>query len=279
MWEGIQPGVWRTGEKLYKGAIDDVTKSGRPVSLQDEALALLSGIRIINVDVPQTMQYKLSEYNRGVRAVTETETLFNLQNWKDRPPSVLAQEFRDIQDENYRVNKDFYRVLKDAMAVGVSKKDLKKILRKRNMPMKKINWLLRGRNVPYTGYDSRMKKRLNDAKEMAKKNNEKVNKEYFYPRRDFKKIEREYRRKALDPEERIDRSVIDTIKDYFSETITPQGETIKTAQAERIQTPPLPPTNMPAQNLMAQSPQKINGLTRSEQALLSPEEKVIAART
>ena len=282
MWEGIQPGAMRTAEKIYKGAIDDVTKSGRPVSLQDEALALLSGIRIINVDVPQTMQYKISEYNRGTRAVTETETMFNLENWQTRGPEVLANEFRAIQDEAYQVNKDFYRVLKDAMAVGVSKGDLKKILRKRNMPIKKINWLLKGKNIPYSGYDGRMKKRLRDAKNLGKelgKDRSSDFKKYFYPKSEFRRIEREYRRKSLDPEERIDRSVIDTIKDYFSETITPQGETIKTAQAERIQTPPLPPTNMPAQNLMAQSPQKINGLTRSEQALLSPEEKIIAART
>ncbi len=102
---------------------------------------------------------------------------------------------------------------------------------------------------------------------------------YFYPKGDFKLIEREYRRKSLAPEEKVDRSIIDKITDYFSETITPQGETIKTAQAERIQTPPLPPTSMPAPNLMAQSPQKINGLTRSEQALLSPSDKIIAART
>ena len=282
MWEGIQPGAVRTAGKIYKGAIDDVTKSGRPVSLQDEALALLSGIRIINVDVPQTMQYKISEFNRGIRAVTETETMFNLENWQTRGPEVLANEFRDIQDEAYRVNKDFYRVLKDAMAVGVSKGDLKKILRKRNMPIKKINWLLKGKNIPYSAYDKRMKLRLKEAKDLGKelgKDKSSDFKKYFYPKSEFRRIEREYRRKSLDPEERIDRGIIDTIKDYFSETITPQGETIKTAQAERIQTPPLPATSMPAQNLMAQSPQKINGLTRSEQALLSPEEKIIAART
>jgi len=50
-------------------------------------------------------------------------------------------------------------------------------------------------------------------------------------------------------------------------------------QQSKVNTPPLPGTPMPNKNLLAQSPQKINGLTRSEQALLSPEEKVIAART
>lgn len=170
MWEGIQPGAIRTAGKLYKGAIDDVTKSGRPVSLRDEALALLSGIRIINVDVPQTMQYKISEYNRGTRAVTETETMFNLENWQTRGPEVLANEFRAIQDENYRVNREFYRVLQDAMAVGVPRRELKKILRKRGLSQKRTNLLFRGQNIPYTGYDSRMKKKSKRCRKNRKKN-------------------------------------------------------------------------------------------------------------
>ncbi len=217
----------------------------------------------------------------GTRAVTETEDIFNLENWQTRGPEVLANEFRDIQEENLRVNKDFYRVIQDALKVGVPKRELKKILRKRGLSQKRTNLLFRGQNIPYSGYDGRMRKRVRDAEKIGEELNQKKSKDfrnYFYPRKLFRLIEREYR-KSLAPEERIDRSIIDRVTDYFSEKITPQGETIKTAQAERIQTPPLPPTNMPAQNLMAQSPQKINGLTRSEQALLSPEEKVIAART
>ena len=230
------------------------------------------------------MQYKISEYNRATRAVTETETMFNLENWQTRGPEVLANEFRAIQDENYRVNREFYRVLQDAMTVGVSKGDLKKILRKRNMPIKKINWLLKGKNIPYSGYDGRMKKRLRDAKDLGKelgKDRSSDFKKYFYPKSEFRRIEREYRRKSLDPEEKVNRSIIDRVTDYFSERLPAGGEGGGGGQqlSQRIQTPPLPPTNMPAPNLMAQSPQKINRLTRSEQALLSPEEKIIAART
>ena len=284
MWEGIQPGGLRTAEKIYKGAINDVTKSGRPVSLQDEALALLSGIRIINVDVPQTMQYKISEYNRGKRAVTETETMFNLENWRSRGPEVLKQEFRNIQDENYKVNKGFYRVLKDALEVGMNFQQLKRLLKKRGVSQKNAGRLLRGINIPYSGYDGRMKKRLKDAEKIGdelKMEKTKDFRNYFYPKGDFKLIEREYRRKSLAPEEKVDRSIIDKITDYFSEQLPSGEEGGGGGQklSQRIQTPPLPPTNMPAKNLMAQSPQKINGLTRSEQALLSPSDKVIAART
>ena len=48
----------------------------------------------------------------------------------------------------------------------------------------------------------------------------------------------------------------------------------------KIQTPPLPNTPMPKK--MASNTQQINpqtNLTRNQEALLSPEEKVIASRT
>ena len=159
---------------------------------------------------------------------------------------------------------------------------LKRLLKSRGISKKNAGRLLRGINIPYSGYDGRMKKRLKDADKIAKENNLEKTKDfrnYFYPIRLFKLIERDYNRKSLMPEEKIDRSIIDRVTDYFSEKITPQGETVQTAQVQRIQTPPLPGTPMPSKSLMAQSPQKINGLTRNEQALLSPEEKVIAART
>ena len=95
-----------------------------PRDLTDEALALFSGIRIINVDVPRTMQYKITEYNKNKRLVTSTDKLFSLQNYKTRGPEVLAREFRDIQEENLRVNRDFHKVVKDALEVGVPRRQL-----------------------------------------------------------------------------------------------------------------------------------------------------------
>jgi len=54
-----------------------------------------------------------------------------------------------------------------------------------------------------------------------------------------------------------------------------------TALAQNIQTPPLPQTPMPDKKLVASMPQinQQTGLTRTESALLSPSEQVIARRT
>ena len=126
-----------------------MSRGGVPRNLTDEALALFSGIRIINVDVPRTMQYKITEYNKNKRLVTSTEKLFSLQDYLTRGPAVLLDEFRAIQDENYRVNRNFYNVLKDAETVGMSERDLRKLLNQRGISRKNARSLLKGKNIPY----------------------------------------------------------------------------------------------------------------------------------
>ena len=65
----------------------------------------------------------------------------------------MAEEFKKIQDEAFKVNQDFYFILKDAETVGVSERDLRKLLRGRNISSAKARKLLKGDNIPYTAYD------------------------------------------------------------------------------------------------------------------------------
>ena len=274
--KGIEPGAVTTGRKILQGAQEDVSRGGVPANLRDEILALLSGVRIINIDVPRTMQYKITEYNRNKRSVTATEKFFSLEDFRQRGPEVMGQEFRDIQDENLKVNKEFYQVLQDAQTMGVSEKDLKKIMRKRGVSARNANFLLKGKNIPYTGYDGRMRKRVQDAKKLAKDRGETINKEYFYPKRLFREILREYKKRSLKPEEQqpsiIDRS-LDSIKDLFS-----QAPTETNVQQTEIRTPPLPNTPMPIVQPTRANVIPNTNLTRVQTALLSPEEQVIASR-
>jgi hypothetical protein len=222
------------------------------------------------------MQYKITEYNRNKRSVTATEKFFSLEDFRQRGPEVMGQEFRDIQDENLKVNKEFYQVLQDAQTMGVSEKDLKKIMRKRGVSARNANFLLKGKNIPYTGYDGRMRKRVQDAKKLAKDRGETINKEYFYPKRLFRKILREYKKRSLKPEEQqpgiIDRS-LDSIKDLFSQVPTETN-----VQQTEIRTPPLPNTPMPIVQPTRANVIPNTNLTRVQTALLSPEEQVIASR-
>ena len=139
---------------------------------------------------------------------------------------------------------------------------------------------MRGQNIPYTGYDGRMKSRVKDAQKFAKERGEIANRNYFYPKLEFKKIVREYKNKKLeepvvknDPlkeeieapkEPNVLERGIDRVKDLFSEA--------------PIQTPPLGNTPTPIVQAARVNVDPNTNLTRTQTALLSPEEQVIASR-
>ena len=279
--EGVQPTAITTAGKLVQGLEKDLKRGGQPVTLQDELLALFSGIRIINVDVPKAMQFKVTDYQKKFRSVTQTEKLFSLENYQNRGPLVLADEFKQIQDETLKVNREFHLILEDALKTGVPKRQLLKILRDRRISYAKAKKLLDGKNIPYTGYEERMKKRVKEAEIEAKRRGEgeTVNKEYFYPKKLFRDILREYKNKTLKIE-KPDTTLLELEK--FKESISGEQSSLpgqeETTQLADIQTPPLPNMAMPVVQTARADVNPNTNLTQTQEALLSPEEKVIASR-
>ena len=278
--EGVQPTAVTTAGKLVQGLEKDLKGGGTPVTLRDELLALFSGIRIINVDVPKAMNYKVTDYNKKFRSVTTTEKLFSLENYQNRGPLVLADEFRKIQDETLKVNREFHLILQDALKTGVPKRELLKILRNRRISFAKAKKLLDGKNIPYTGFEERMRNRVKEAKKEAERRgeDETVNKEYFYPRRLFREILREYKNKKLfieDPDAELNelKKALEEIRGDQSSVPTQE----QTTNRADIKTPPLPSTPQPVVQT-AQNIDPTTGLTRTQTALLSPEEQIIASR-
>jgi hypothetical protein len=95
---------------------------------------------------------------------------------------------------------------------------------------------------------------------------------------------REYRNKSLKYETDEGDSILDKIKDAIIPSAGAAEPIIDTdmQMMNRIQTPPLPQTPPPIKQMSGiASLQKnpITGLTRTESALLSPSEQVIARRT
>jgi len=213
------------------------------------------------------MQYKITDYNKKFKSVTTAEKFFSLQDYQRRGPLVIADEFRDIQEETYRTNQDFYFILQDAIRVGVPERELKKLMRRRGMSVKNVKKLLRGKNIPYTAYKERMKKRVKEAEKLDRG---KVNKDYFYPKKLLKQIEKEYKNKKLETQE----PEIEPVS-----SIPTEDRSVETARLPKIKTPPLPNTPMPMVQTARANVNPNTNLTPTQEALLSPEEKVIASRT
>ncbi len=76
--------------------------------------------------------------------------------------------------------------------------------------------------------------------------------------------------------QRILQKIVPKIKEGIKNIINPVGDLFG-----KVQTPPLPKTSMPDQKLVASMPQinQQTGLTRTQSALLSPSEQVIARKT
>ena len=277
--EGVEPGVSTTGRKIASALEGELKTGGQAYSLRDEVLALMSGIRIIDVDVPNNLDYKITGYQVDKRAVTKAEKFYSLDNATDRGPDTLAAEYNQINEEAFKVQQDFHYLLQDAFKMGLSRQDVIRILRKRKLGKREIGALLRGKFIPFRYSADLMNKRYLK----AKKANPDAIKSFFFPRSELNKVYRSWRGKSLKYKEDEGGSILDTIKDAI---ISPAGAAepiIDTSnmQTSRIETPPLPKTPEPIRQMagLASIRDPMTGLTRTQSALLSPDEQVIARRT
>ena len=111
-----------------------------------------------------------------------------------------------------------------------------------------------------------MKKRVKEAEKLDRG---KVNKDYFYPKKLLKQIEKEYKNKKLETQE----PEIEPVS-----SIPTEDRSVQTARLPEINTPPLGNTPMPVVQTARADVNPNTNLTRSQEALLSPEEKIIASR-
>jgi hypothetical protein len=301
LMNAVEPGLVSTAQKFEKGATDDLTRGGQPVNLKDELIALLSGVRIINIDILKSMEYKTGEFNRLMRAIDDTEKIYSPENYNSRGPEVILREYNQMQLEGYKVQQDFYKMIVDAKTIGLNNFDIRKKLKAQGLGSKTINNLMNGIFTPINYSDARFKKKVKAVERLAKEKTKEsadyryvVDKNYLYPKLQLNLLKNSYRFKKLDPEDKL--KVYKEGKNPNTEGIfgkflkggpglIQRGKNLinKVLPGEpmsKIQTPPLGNTPMPAKmasNTQQKDPQ--TNLTRNQEALLSPTEKVIASRT
>jgi hypothetical protein len=271
---GAEPGLITTGGKVIEGIRGESSKSGQLRSAADELTNLFTGVRIIPVDIPKSMEYKLSEFNRLSDAVDDAEDFYSVKNIYDgRIGPKIIDEFRDIQEEYFRVQQNMYFIIQDAMEAGLDANQIRKILRKRKMPNKRVSALLRGEFIPWQYNKTQFKSRVETMEEQGTW----LHRDDIFPKRGMDEVIRDLRRKELF-------LPWDESKwpgaDFQSSLIIPNKKMTALPKKTNIQTPPLPDTPMPDQRLVASMPQvnQQTGLTRNQSALLSPTEQLIARK-
>ena len=298
----VEPGIVSTGQKFYAGATDDLTKGGQRINLRDELIALMSGVRIINIDILKSMEYKTGAFNRKMRALDDTEKLYSPQDYQNRGPEVILQEYNQIQLEGYKVQQEFFQMIQDARTIGLNDRQIRKKLKDQRIGSSMVSNLMKGQFTPINFSESRFEKKVDAVKRLAKektKENDDYNyrvgfqeANYLYPKLQLRMLKLSYKNKSLDPDNKTGTKANEAEENpntsgiFGGPTLIQRGKNLieKTLPGRqfdsKIQTKPLDPTPMPSKQFSQQQnvdPQ--TNLTGTETALLSPTEKVIAGRS
>ena len=265
-------------------------------------IALMSGVRIINIDILKSMEYKTGAFNRKMRALDDTEKLYSPQNYQNRGPEVILQEYNQIQLEGYKVQQEFFQMIQDARTIGLNDRQIRKKLKDQRIGSSMVTNLMKGQFTPINFSESRFEKKVDAVKRLAKektKENDDYNyrvgyqeENYLYPKLQLRMLKLSYKNKSLDPDNKTGTKANEAEENpntsgiFGGPTLIQRGKNLieKTLPGRqfdsKIQTKPLDPTPMPSKQFSQQQnvdPQ--TNLTGTETALLSPTEKVIAGRS
>ena len=304
--KGASPGLITSGMKLKSAIEGDVSGAGQPMRIEDELMALFTGTRIIRIDVKKDLKWRTSSTNRLLRAVDETEKFYKAKQFIDRPPSVMVDEYDKMQDEAFKIQRDMYMVIKDLQMLDLSKSKIEDIMIEAGMNKKQVYNMVDGIFTPIKFSEPRFETKVKTLKDLAKYKTKKsdnfiynIKESYVYPYDKLWSVHDKWADKKFFPEGYKPELEGAVTNDKGNVVYDERGKIKKeptllqkvipkirnmifpgSPAGLRSKTPPLN-TPMPDKKLVASAPQinQQTGLTRTQSALLSPSEQVIARRT
>jgi hypothetical protein len=303
--DGVKPGLFVNVDNISGAISKDLTKGAKPLNLKDELLALFAGTRVIRIDVKKDLKYFTSEMNRKLRATDENENFYNVNNYQDNTPSDMVRTFIKMQEEAFRIQKDMFIRIQDLKLLDLDEDDIEEIMIKSGASKKIVKNLMNGEFTPVNYSKKRFETKVNVLEEEIEgfTNNKfryRLNEDFVFPEFELDDVIDEYEDKEFftrgneyNPEKfdyKLDKRG-NILKDAKGDPIRDEGlfkkvlrkgteivrDLVTPDDQVNIQTPRLPDTPMP--NVQTTTlPGANTNLTRTQQALLSPEEQVIASR-
>lgn len=273
---------------VINAATGEVRSDGTLYNLYEELVSILGGVRLSKADILTTFDFELAKFGRLRSDVFASERFYRIEDYQSRGPNVMADEFRNIQEEYFREQEELYHMVMSALELGVPKRKLVEKLEQRlGFSEDDIqNYLLRGRFKPVNYSENALTSRFTRFKEqnkdVLKEKDLTVSRSWFIPTKELDSVIREYDRKRFRPLDEV-LGEGPSMKEIQKE----REEIVSEPQAKvepEIQTPPLP--NQPDPSVAATTKvanvsnplSSLNGLSQAEQALLSPGEQAIAQR-
>jgi len=253
LMEALLPS-YKQAVRIGLAAMEKPNKSGKILELDDQLLGFV-GFRPIKVEPLDAMGFKIAEYQRGIRNARREFTggFFGLLRGGPINPDDVISRYYESNRARFNVMKEMYKNIEAAQILGTGASSLRKEFQDRQLSPQTFNNLRFGKYEPY------------------------------FPSKDIQDRFREIARNIGSPD--AFRIALPTLRAMRSQMRFLTLDDIfdidlRDFSFNDIQTPTLPTTPQPVVNTRANAQQidPTTNLTRTEQALLSPEEQIIRER-
>ncbi len=285
-------------ERIVSAAMGTVTERGEELSIGPE-LAGFMGLRPIKIDPLRTMNFKINEYQRGIREARREFTGGAFGVLKGGPVSSeeIIERYITSNKARFNVQKNMYRDIEAAQILDTTSSSLRKLFKERQISNKNFNKLFRGSFDPYYPSKDIIAKFRDISRALGESN------PFIEARTDLNSIKRDLKNLGLETRFRTERAVGGHVQDTLNEqydvfsiinniakdlnSLDLDGEfDIELSDyiqlAATVNVAPLPQQPMPNPQVVQQNQTSQNvmasGLTPVENALLSEEEKMIRLR-
>jgi hypothetical protein len=127
----MEPGIITTGRKFKDVFMNQPTSSGKMRDLGDLVIGASTGIKPQIVDIKEDLDYKISQFSRIRTDVYKGENFYKFNDLYNRGGQVIVDEFIDIQEEAFRLQKGIYESIQAAKQLGLSNSDITKLFKAR----------------------------------------------------------------------------------------------------------------------------------------------------
>jgi len=294
-YKKVTPTTIRSAEEIAQAIGGDLSKSGIKRDLFDTVTKIFTGFSVQKQDPYNAMRFKIGGYSGDIQNARQafTNDIVNAKNLQSdlrllsrgMPAETFPKEFEKLQSNNYRIMSEIYKDIQALRTLNFTEKEIRDLISgRRALSKKDVANVMTGffvpENVPNFKKDSAVAnaiKNINRELGTDYKINDFINRpELFSIRRKYMNIPL-----GLSDEEREEflRSTPERKFDIKEPAIEDRMQLIEDQQSVKPQVPAAPFLPDPQiSNMFAQSVDPTTGLTRTESALLSPEEQVIARK-
>ena len=293
-YKKLTPTTIRSAEEIAQAVGGDLSKAGIKRDLYDTVLKVLTGFGIRRQDPYQAFRFKLGRYskelgNAKAAFTTDVTDARKLQTdlrliERNLSPEYFTKEYEKLQSNKYRIMSELYKDVEALRTIGFNDKEIITMMQGRRAVSKAdINSIMVGifnpDKPPSFRQDSGIIKAIEQINRETE-NNYKV--KDFVDIKAIADVQKKYSILPLGLSQSERENLLRTTlpgkrEQILRPAIQERREIIRDQQGAVPQTP-IPNVPMPNIAPVTAAVDQNTGLTRTEQALLSPEEQLIAQR-